>query len=318
MSDVRTRPTSVVMGTRLCISALLAASVLVAAGCGGGTGSGGAEVSGEPISLEQLASSASTSAAATSVRFSFDVSSTFPGAGEPFALSGEGAFDQASERASFSVDMSSLAKLLAGFVAGFPGADKSDLPDFDDPAGWQFELVQDGDVGYVRLPAIADRLPEGKTWVRATADAVKASGFDFTELDSLAQNDPRDALEALRAVSGDVETVGTAELHGVETTHYRAHLDPDDLARQANERKADAASLFDRLSAQSGVTDVPLDVWIDADGLVRKLSLDLDAPDTTVQTGHVSLAFELWDYGEQVEIEVPPASQVADASALRG
>ena len=318
MSEVRTRPTSTVMGIRLGIVALLAASVLAAAGCGGGTGSSGVEGSGEPISLEQLASAASTSASATSVRFSFDASSTFPGAAEPFALSGEGAFDTANERAAFRVDMSSLAKLLGGFIAGFPGADRSDLPDFDDPAGWQFELVQDGDVGYVSLPAIADQLPEGKTWVRGTADAVKAGGFDFTQLDSFAQNDPRDALEALRAVSGDVETVGAEELHGVETTHYRAHLDPDDLARQANERQADAASLFDRLSAQSGVTDVPLDVWIDADGLVRKLAFDLDAPDTAGQTGHVSLAFELWDYGEPVEIEVPPASQVADASALGG
>ena len=30
------------------------------------------------------------------------------------------------------------------------------------------------------------------------------------------------------------------------------------------------------------------------------------------------MSFELWDYGEVVEIDLPPASQVADASALRG
>jgi hypothetical protein len=300
---------------RLCGASLLAACALVAVGCGGGASSG-VDVAGEPISFEQLSASASTSAGARSGRFSFDLSFTFAGADEPLALSGEGAFDTASKRASFSVDMSSLAKLLGGFVAGFPGADKSELPDFDDPAGWKVEIVQDGDVGYVRLPAIDGQLPEGKTWVRGTAGDIKAGGFDFKELDSFTQNDPRDVLDALRGLSGEIETVGSDELRGVETTHYRALLDPAQLVREARATNADAASVLDRL-AQTGVAEVPLDIWIDGNGLVRKLALDVDVPDaTSSQGGSVSLAFELWDYGQRVDIEVPPAAQVADASAL--
>ena len=312
----RPRPTSALMTRlRLCGASLVAACTLVAAGCGGGASSG-VDVTGEPISFEQLAASASTSAAATSGRFSFDLSFTFAGADEPVALSGEGAFDTASKRTSFSVDMSSLAKLLGGFVAGFPGADKSELPDFDDPAGWKVEIVQDGDVGYVRLPAIDGQLPEGKTWVRGTAGDVKAGGLDFKELDSFTQNDPRDVLDALRGLGGDIETVGSDDLRGVETTHYRALLDPAQLVREATATNADAASVLDRLS-ETGVAEVPLDVWIDGDGLVRKLALDVDVPGaTSSQGGSVSLAFELWDYGERVAIDVPPAAQVADASAL--
>jgi hypothetical protein len=312
------RPTSAVMTRlRLCGASLLAACALLAAGCGGGTSSSGVEATGEPISFEQLASSASTSAAAKSVRFSFDVSFTFAGADEPLALSGEGAFDTENERAAFSVDMSSLAKLLGGFVSGFPGADKSDLPDFDDPAGWRFEIVQDGDVGYVRLPAIDDQLPAGKTWVRGSAADLKAGGLDFEELDSFAQNDPREVLEALRDLGGTLETLGTDELRGVATTHYRATLDPADLVEQATGKNPDAASILDQLSG-SGLAEMPLDIWIDGNGLVRKLALDADVPETsTGQAGRISLAFELWDYGEPVAIAVPPASQVADAAALR-
>jgi len=302
---------------RLCGASLLAACALVVAGCGGGTASSGGEAIGQRISLERLAQSASTSAEATSGRFTFDLSMSFPGADEPFALSGEGAFDTASERASFAVDMSSLAKLLGGFVSGFGGTANTDLPDFDDPAGWKIEVVRDGDVGYVRLPAIDDQLPEGKTWVRESAGSVEVGGFDFKELDSFSRNDPRDVLEALQGLSGDIETVGTDELRGVETTHYRAVLDPAELAASAAAANPDASPLLDQLTGQSGVADVPLDVWIDGTGLVRKLSLDVDAPDaTTGQSGHVSLAFELWDYGEPVEIDVPPASEVADAAAL--
>jgi hypothetical protein len=155
--------------------------------------------------------------------------------------------------------------------------------------------------------------------VRGTAGDVEAGGFDFEELESFAQSDPRDVLASLRGLTGDIETVGTEELRGVETTHYRAVLDPVELAERAAAGRPDATSLVDELSTQGGITDIPLDVWIDASGLVRKLSLDFSATDPgTSQSSHVALAFELWDYGEQVEIDVPPASQVVDASALRG
>ncbi len=302
---------------RLLGASVVVACAAIAAGCGGGTTSS-VGVTGEPISFEQLAQSASTSADATSGRFSFDMSMTFAGAAESFGLTGEGAFDTASKRASFAVDMSSLAKLLGGLVAGFGGAG-GDVPDFDDPKGWKIEVVQDGDVGYVRLPAIDSKLPDGKSWVRGTAGDVNAGGFDFKELESFTKSDPRDVLEALRGLTGEIETVGTEELRGVETTHYRAVLDPVELAKRATAGHADATSLVDELSTQGGVTDVPLDVWIDANGLVRKLSLDFTATDaSSAQSSHVALAFELWDYGERVEIDVPPASQVVDASALRG
>ena len=297
---------------RLVGAVLLAASALVVAGCGGGA-STAAEVNGEPISFQQLAQSASTSAESTSGRFSFAMSASVPGgADDVFSLSGEGAFDAASGRSSFALDMSSLAKLLGGLVAGFGGAGADDLPDFEDPAGWKIEVVQDGKVGYVRFPAIADQLPDGKTWVRGTAGDIKAGGMNFQSLESFTRSDPRDVLEALRDVSGEIETVGTEELRGVETTHYRALVDPARIAK--------GASFLDPLTSSTGVGDaVPLDERIDGDGLVRKLAIEMSSTDPSAsQQGEASLAFELWDYGKPVEIDLPPASQVADASDLRG
>ena len=76
------------------------------------------------------------------------------------------------------------------------------------------EVIRGGDVGYVKLPAIDDQLPEGKTWVRGTAGDVKAGGFDFEQLDSSTRSDPRDVLEALRGFSGDIETIGSEDLRG--------------------------------------------------------------------------------------------------------
>ena len=215
--------------------------------------------------------------------------------------------------------MSSFAKLLGGFVAGLGGAKASGLPDFDDPAGWKIDVVQDGTVGYVRFPALDGQLPAGKTWIRGDADGPSTSGFDFGELEQFAKSDPRDVLGALRAVTSEVETVGSEQLRGVETTHYRATVDPA-RAREARERARigqGPQSLVDQLSAQAGVGPFPVDVWLDASGLVRKLSLSVEATEpSTSRSSEVSMSFELWDYGQAVDIELPPASQVVDASSL--
>jgi hypothetical protein len=305
------------MSLRLRGAAVLAVSTLLVAGCGGGDS--GSSVSGEPISFEELARSASTSAGATSGRFSFEMAMKLPGASEPFDFSGEGAFDAAAKRASLSFDMSSFAKLLGGFVSGLAGPNSSDLPDFDDPEGWKIQTVQDGNVDYVRFPAIDDQLPDGKTWIQ-DADGVSGGGFDFDDLERFTSNDPRDLLESLRGITSDIETVGSEQLRGVETTHYHAVVDSAQLAK-AKDRDGRSApqSVVDRLTTQSGLGDIPLDVWIDANGLVRKVSMAFSAKDPArAKSGDASMSFELWDYGEPVEIAVPPASEVAPASALRG
>ena len=312
-----TRPTCSVMSLRLCALAIFAVCALVAAGCGGGASS--SAIQAEPISFEELAQSASSSADATSGRFSFDIAATRPGAEEQFSFSGEGAFDAASKRASLAVDMSGVAKLLGGFAPALGGGSASGLPDLDDPDDWKVEVIQDGAVAYVRFPAIDGRLPDGKTWVKTTAGDADASGLDVQELESLVRTDPRELLDILRSVSGDVETVGTEELRGVETTHYRAVVDPAELAKSASTGGNGANdALLGQLLTRPGAEDIPLDVWIDASGLVRKLSMEVSASEPASAAGTATISSELWEYGEPVEIDLPPASQVADASALHG
>jgi hypothetical protein len=303
------------MTIRRSLLALAAAALLAVAGCGSGAEST-ASVGGEPISFQQLAQSGSTSAAAKSGRFAFDMSLTFPGADEPFAFAGEGAFDRSSDRASFAVDLSSFAKLLGGLFSGLAVSGAAGAPDFDDPDGWQIEVVQDGEIGYVRFPAFDDQLPDGKSWIRAKK-GENAGGFEFEQFEQFTENDPRDVLETLRGVTSEVEVVGTETLRDVEVTHYRAVIDPEQLAAQAQRGKEQ--SLVDQVTSQSGVEEIPVDVWIDGNGLVRKLSLAFVATEPgTSQSGEVSIAFELWDYDEPVAIELPPAPEVVDASAVRG
>ncbi len=305
------------MTRRLRLAAFLGllGSLAALAGCGGG---GGTSVTGEPISFAQLSQAASTSADVSSGRFGFSLEATMPGTTESFAFSGTGAYDTESNRSEFTFDFSSFAKLLGGLLTGL-GAPKDGAPDFNDPSAWQIEAIQDGETMYMRFPALDSELPEGKSWVRMDAGAkARAQGFDLSEFQQFTSDDRSKMLDFLRAASGEVEIVGTDELHGVTTTHYRATVDLAEYEKlvPASERE-EAGTMVDEMLEQLGSTELPVDVWLDEEGLVRQLEMSFSAaqPGTT-ESAQASVMFELYDYGEDVEVELPPADDVVDAAAL--
>ena len=57
---------------------------------------------------------------------------------------------------------------------------------------------------------------------------------------------------------------------------------------------------------QLGETSIPVDVWVDADGLVRRMQLDMGG----MLGGTATLTIELFDYGQPVDIEVPSPDDV--------
>ena len=152
--------------------------------------------------------------------------------------------------------------------------------------------------------------------IQSKPGAKQGTDFDFQQLTN---NDPRTMLDFLRAASADIETVGSEELRGEDTTHYRATIEPREYAKLAPlEKREELQSLVQQMGAQSGLTTIPVEVWLDADGLVRKLSFEFSATQPgSSERSDASIMFELWDYGKDVAIELPPASEVVDASAVR-
>jgi hypothetical protein len=301
---------------RLGVVLAVLGSVGALAGCGGGSES--SVTGGEPISFEQLSQAAAASADATTGRFSFSLEMTMPGTAKPFAFAGDGAFDATANRAALSLDFSSFAELLGGMFAGLAGP-SADAPDFGDPEAWEIEAVQDGDVMYMRFPAMDPQLPAGKSWVRMDlGEAARGQGFDFSELQELTDNDPRKMLEFLRAASDEIETVGTEELRGVSTTHYRATVNLADYDKLVPaDKREELRSMFGEMVEQTGLGEMPVDVWLDDFGLVRRFDMSFAAtqPGTT-ESVEASMTFELYDYGKAVDVQPPPAAEVVDASAL--
>ncbi len=106
-----------------------------------------------------------------------------------------------------------------------------------------------------------------------------------------------------------MEKVGTETVRGVETTHYRATVDPRKALDQA------PAALRDKISKSLEMFDgpIPVDVWIDGDGQARKISMDITNERSTPRRAS-STTTSAWTSTSSA----PPADDVFDISQLTG
>jgi hypothetical protein len=100
---------------------------------------------------------------------------------------------------------------------------------------------------------------------------------------------PTDVLERVLAASEDIAVVGTEDVRGVETTHYRARVDLRKLP--SSERPEDKLEL-------PGGRFVPVELWIDDESRLRRITIARGA-----NQGGETTAVELFDYGVQIDVE---------------
>ena len=292
------------------LAALVVALGLLVSGCGGSAGT-----IPELASLSQVAK---TSASADTAKFAltFEMSLPVPGAGKGLSFSAEGGFDTPAKRSQMTIDLSSLAELMEQLGSSLGGKVTGDLGDAGD---WKLDAIQDGDVVYIKFPPLAKELPDGKTWVKGNAEDFSKTGTSgLDQFGSLSGMDPRDIFGFLKAVSGSIEAVGSEEVRGVESSHYRATLDPAKLTELVPAEQRKALGGVDDAARQAGIDELPIDVWIDADNRIRKLAIELDAKmpgsDASLEA---SFVVELYDYGTPLVLDLPPADEVADAATLK-
>jgi hypothetical protein len=164
----------------------------------------------------------------------------------------------------------------------------------------RFEMrILDDDV-YLRVPGDAN-------WQHFDAAAVGGPGSGAS--------DPTAALDYLRGVSGEVESQGTEPVRGVDTRKLHADVDVGLAAQQVG----GAARRGILALQQLGVTTIPVDVWIDDRGRLRREFAALDI-NQQGQQATMTITLELFDYGVPVDVEAPPDGQVVegDPSTLGG
>jgi hypothetical protein len=143
-------------------------------------------------------------------------------------------------------------------------------------------------------------LPSGvrdKTWVRVEPEEAGQTGVGAQG------SDPGAQLAMLRAIS-KVELVGEEEVGGEPATHFNGVVGLERALKRAP--KSDRPRLRAAFEA-FGKQRVPVDVWLDATGRLRRFDATIEAP-TLDTDAEVSAVYS--DFGTPVDVEAPARSDV--------
>lgn len=211
-------------------------------------------------------------------------------------VNGEGVVDLAGRRADLTVDAGSAV-------------------------GGKIRMLMIGTIIYMQLPQnLASQVPGGKPFVKIDLQQVgQQQGIDIAALQQ--QNpDAASQLAFLNGAGADFHSVGKENVRGAETTHFQGTVDLAKAAQAA--ATPELKDAMTKTQQKLGSSSLPMDVWIDGQGRMRKLTYSMDigklaaANGGPAQTGTLTETIELFDYGVKVNVAEPPADQVTDLSAL--
>ena len=230
---------------------LLVALVLPLAACGGGSKSSSGS-SSTPLDAVEAAAAKTAAAGSESMSLRANVNA----GGQSVVMSGNGAFDTKNARGAMRI----------AFKAG--------------PMAASIQEVLTSNGVFLKSPLLASDLPKGKTWMEIDVSKLHVAGMD---IQSLLAQDPATEFKNLQLLKSATK-VGTEQIGGVSTTHYRAQLDTSKLP-------ASAAGLLS------------YDVWVGDDGYIHQVQVAAASPKVTMTIG-------LSNFGAKVTAAAPPASQV--------
>jgi hypothetical protein len=165
-----------------------------------------------------------------------------------------------------------------GKFAGASGRFRLSFPDGEDAPG-SLEVVFIDETMYMSVEGsgafLGTGLPAGKKWLATSLDDAELS--DLADFTALYRGDPTRILGELQQ-AGDFDEAGREDVRGTETTRYRGTIEGG-----------------------------PFDVWIGDDGLVRRFRF-VEEPTAGEES---TVTVELYDFGADVDVEAPPADEVA-------
>jgi hypothetical protein len=170
---------------------------------------------------------------------------------------------------------------------------------------------------YIKVPGGPGvSLPHGKSWIAIDAGMPRGPGLASSLLGPAGgSTDPADLLASLTAISSSVTRLGTSAIRGVPVTGLRVNIDPAKAA--ARVPRWERAGFLE-YARTLGPGAIPVDVWVDAQNLVRRVtvSLHLLGGAGVPASARLVQATDFYDFGVPVRVSAPPASQIASIPQL--
>lgn len=273
---------------RFLLAGALLGVVLAATACGSSS-----------VDPAQVADAATKTSALASYRVA--TATKLKLSGRDVTFKGQGVYAPKHRRGRLTLDMSQLNQ-----VAGAAGSPYN--------LGYA-EFVLDGTTMFMRIPLLKQLNPSLRPWIKLDlAQAGKTQGLDFGSFLQFGQGgDPAQALEYLRA-TGKLQKKGTETVRGVKTTHYAGTVDLKKVADQAPPQlRNEVRKNVDRLIAMTGQQTIPVEVWVDDQGYVRREQYTSKLQIQNQKVDVVS-SLELYDFGTPVIAPLPPPADVSDFS----
>lgn len=113
--------------------------------------------------------------------------------------------------------------------------------------------------------------------------------------------------------TGPVTQVGTEQVRGAATVHYRGTYD---LGAAAAAADPSVRQQLDAARTAGAAASVPYDVFLDAQGRVRRFTQVLSTTPASGPAASATTTLETFDFGKPVAVPSPPAGSVKDGAPL--
>ena len=202
-----------------------------------------------------------------SVRIAVTSTSKIPDTGQEFRVRSDGFYDIRSFTGAIDVDATNLVRRL--------GSEPEDGAAF--VAGRLVFTENTVYLSYEDLPEVdSDQAP----WASAAYRQLVGTPAwpDQGTVSALALTTPAHVVALLRAARKTFTEIGAQPIRGAPSTHYRALVDLAKVPAAAPEVTRGALRTQTRaLAAALGTSELPIDVWLDAKGRMRRVEIDLGA-----------------------------------------
>ncbi len=264
-----------------------------------GSGCGSATSAVDPVAQ---AADATTRAGGARVALSGTISAT--GLSQPVTLSGTGSFNLRAGEGTFAMTFSGLPESALKSLHGAPA---------------QMIEVFKSSVLYMSSSLFGGKLPSGARWLKLDVGQVQRA-IGLSGGSPTSGTDPTQFLKDLRGSAGAVTVVAHESVRGVPTTRYSGTIDLLKAAeREAGANRAQARAAMQKLIEKTGTATEPVQVWVDAHGLVRRIAqrISVNAGAHPVTT---SFQIEFFDFGATPVVAPPASSETFDATgqAIQG